>query len=305
MRQGAAITAFNIFSFARRRAQGHRDIVSDLIAGDGNHRGIANRALRPDGNIRCAAADIDQADAKILFIFGEHRVAGSQRLQHQIIDFEAAAPDAFDNILRRRNSAGDNVRLHLQAHAAHADRLADAILSIDDELLRQDMQDFLIGRNRHCFRRLDDAVNVAGGHFFILDRHHAVGVETLDVTAGNARIYVLHLAVGHQFNLLNDSANGMHRIFDIHHHAFFQAARILRAHADYIEMAFLVDLGDQGDDFRRPDIQANDQFFIVPAHIVTSPCPRLRHASQNHSDSANRRPSAALPVLQPLPDKPR
>ncbi len=39
---------------------------------------------------------------EILFVLGEHGIAGGQRLQHQVIDLQAAAAHAFDDVLRRR-----------------------------------------------------------------------------------------------------------------------------------------------------------------------------------------------------------
>jgi hypothetical protein len=44
----AAELALDLLGFARRRAQRHRDVVGDLVAGDRNHRGVADRALRED-----------------------------------------------------------------------------------------------------------------------------------------------------------------------------------------------------------------------------------------------------------------
>jgi hypothetical protein len=51
--------------------------------------------------------------------------------------------------------------LRLETHAGHADRLADAFLVVDDEFLRQDVQDLLVGRDRHRARRVDHALDVA------------------------------------------------------------------------------------------------------------------------------------------------
>src|SRR6185369_13940792 len=305
LRQGAAILALDVLGLAGRRAQRHGDVVGDLVAGDRNHRGVADGALSPHRDVGRAAADVDQADAEILLVLGEYGVARGQRLQHEVIDLEAAAAHALDDVLGRRDGAGDDMGLDLEAHAAHADRLADAVLAVDDEFLGQDVQDFLIGRNRHRLGGFDNALDVAGRHFLVLDGDHAVRVEALDVTAGDPGIHVAHLAVGHQLDFLDDTADRMHGVLDIDHDALLQAARVLRTHADHVQMAFLVDLGDQRDDFRRPDVQPDYQILIVPAHMPTFPSPRPRLASQSRSDTANPRRPAVPPDWRPFPDKPR
>ena len=237
---------------------------------------MADGALGPHGDVGGAAADVDQADTEILFVFGQHGIAGRQRLQDEVIDLQPATAHALDDVLGRGDSTGDDVRLYFQTHAAHADRLADAVLTIDDELLRQDVQDFLIGRDRHRLGGFDHPFDIAGGDFLVLDRHHAVRVEALDVAAGDAGVHILDLAVGHQLDFLDHPADGVHRLLDINDDALLQAARVLRAHADDIEMALIVDLGDQRDDFRRPDVQPDDQILVVPAHKLTFPSPRPR-----------------------------
>ena len=92
----------------------------------------------------------------------EHRVARGELLEHDVLDLEAAALHALDDVLRGAVGAGDDVHLGLEAHARHADRLADAFLAVDDEFLRQDVQDLLVGRDRHGPRRVDHALDVAG-----------------------------------------------------------------------------------------------------------------------------------------------
>ena len=197
------------------------------------------------------------------------------------------------------------MRLHLQTHAAHPDRLTNTVLAIDDEFLSQDMQDFLIRRNRHRLGGFDNALDVALSDFFFLDRHHAIRVEALDMATGDTGVNITHLAIGHQFDFLNDPANGVHRIFDVHHDTFFQATRILRPHADHIQMAFLIDFGNERDNFRRPDVQTNHQILVIPAHITISPSPRPRLASQSRSDNANPPQPAVPPAWRPFPDRPR
>ena len=68
--------------------------------GDRNHRRVLNGAAEEDSQVGRAATDIDDAGAELLFVVGQHRVTRSQLLQHDVVDFEAAALDTFDDILR-------------------------------------------------------------------------------------------------------------------------------------------------------------------------------------------------------------
>ena len=222
--EGTAVAPLDVLGGARRRTQCHGDVVGDLVTGYRHHRGMADRALRPHRQIGRSATDIDQADTEFLFVIRKDGIARRQRLQHQIIDFQPAAAHTFDDVLRGRYRAGDDMHLHFKAETAHADRFADAVLVVDGKLLRQDVQDFLIGRNRHCPRGFDDAVDVHRCHFLVLDCHHAVRIEAADVAAGDTGVDVTNLAVGHQFDLLQHPRDRRHRILDVDHHAFFQSA---------------------------------------------------------------------------------
>ena len=85
---------------------------------------------------------------------------GGERLQHQVAHFQPAAAHALHDVLRRRHRAGDDVHLHLEPHAAHAERLAHVLLAVDDEFLIEDVQDLLVGGDVHRLGGLDHAVDV-------------------------------------------------------------------------------------------------------------------------------------------------
>jgi hypothetical protein len=172
------------------------------------------------------------------------------------------------DVLRRRHRAGDDVHLDLEAHAAHADRLAHAALAVDDEFLGQDVQDLLLGRDRHRARDLDHALDVERRDLLLLDRDHAAGVEALDVAAGDAGVDLVDLAVGHQLDLLHDARDRIHRGLDVHHHAALEAVGRLGAEADHVEPPVGLHLGDHAGDLGGADVQADDQFVVLLAHFL-------------------------------------
>ena len=216
----------------RRRAQADRDVVGHLVAGDRDHRRVPNRAAGEHRDVGRAAADVDQAHAQFLFVVGEHGVARRQLLEHDVLDGEAAALHALHDVLRGALGAGDDVHLRFQAHAGHADRLADAFLAVDQEFLRQDVQDLLVGRNRDGARRVDHALDVFGRHFLVADRDDAVRVQAAHVAAGDAGVHRVNLAAGHQLRFLDGALDRLHRRLDVDDDAALQAARRMRAEAD-------------------------------------------------------------------------
>ena len=59
------------------------------------------------------------------------------------------------SVLLRVDVAGHQVHRHLQPVAQHAQRIGDAALLVDDELLRDGVQDLAVRRQRRRLRRLE------------------------------------------------------------------------------------------------------------------------------------------------------
>ena len=55
--------------------------------------------------------------------------------------------DALGQVLERGRRAVDDVRLHLEPDGAHAQRVLDALLAVDREVARQDVEDLAVRRD--------------------------------------------------------------------------------------------------------------------------------------------------------------
>ena len=69
---------------------------------------------------------------------------------------------------------GDDVHLRLEAHAGHAERLADAVLVVDDVLLRQHVDDLAVQRDGDRLGRVDHRGDVGLADLLVLHRDDAV-----------------------------------------------------------------------------------------------------------------------------------
>ena len=68
------------------------------------------------GYVRRPSTDVDEARSKLFLIISQYGVTGGQLLEHDIVDFEAAAFYALDDILRCALRAGHHVHLGFQPH---------------------------------------------------------------------------------------------------------------------------------------------------------------------------------------------
>ena len=81
-------------------------------------------------------------------VVGQHRIGRRERRRDQLIDPDAGPLHALGQVLDRRRRAMDDVRLDLEAHRAHAQRILDALLAVDDEAARQHVENLAVGRDR-------------------------------------------------------------------------------------------------------------------------------------------------------------
>ena len=144
---------------------------------------MANCAVGVNGDVGCAAADVNHAHAQFFFVFGEHRIGGNQRLQHDFVYFQATALNAFLHVLQGSYCACDDVHARIQAHATHANGLAHAWLVVNDVFLHHSVQNLVIGGDVYGFCRIFGAFNVGFGDFAIFNFDHALRIKAANVVA--------------------------------------------------------------------------------------------------------------------------
>ena len=110
---------------------------------------MRDRALLKNDQIARSRAEIGQADAEFAFIGPQHGVRASQRLKDGVVHMDASPVHRRHQILRRARRGGHNVHAHFKPRGHHAHRILHARLIVENEFLRQQMQNFAIGGQRH------------------------------------------------------------------------------------------------------------------------------------------------------------
>ena len=177
-RQRAAALALDLFRVGDGRPQSNRDVVGEMVAADVDDGGVPEAAALVDGDVGGAAADVDERDARAP---SRRRSAPIRSRRAVPLPFRRpSTPARFTQATMfcgRALAAGDDVDVHLEPRAGHADRRADAVLLVDHEVLRQHVQDLAAGRQRHRLGRVDRAAHVVARDLAVLagDGDHARG----------------------------------------------------------------------------------------------------------------------------------
>src|SRR5690606_22120616 len=107
----------------------------------------------------------------------------------------------------------------------------------------------------------------------VLDRDDPLGVEALDVAAGDPGEDRVDLAAGHQLGFLDRPPDGADRRLDVDDDALAQPLRRVAADADDVDPV-VGGLADDGADLRGPDVETDDQLALL-AHAGLPFAPRF------------------------------
>ena len=137
----------DLLGLGERQAQAGGDIVGDMVSAHCQHHGVPDMPIHVDGQVGGPAADIADGHAHLALSVGQHHVAGSQRVQHELQHFHAGRADALAQVFDRGLGGGDDVRLHFQTVAMHSDRHRNAVLPVDGEAALDDVDDLPVVRD--------------------------------------------------------------------------------------------------------------------------------------------------------------
>ncbi len=130
-----------------------------MIAADGNHGGVNDRAFLEDDQAGRSGAQVHQADAELALIGAQHSIGAGQRLEDGVVHVHACAVHRGDHVLRGARTGGNHVDADFEAHGHHAQRIMHAALLVENEFLRQQVENFAVGGQaewRGLCRRQDE-----------------------------------------------------------------------------------------------------------------------------------------------------
>ena len=219
-----------------------------------------------------AAADVDQRDAQLLLVVGQDRFAGRELLDHGLGDVDAGPVHARHDVLRRVWLPVMMCTLTSSRAPVMPDRRADAVLFVDDEILREHVQDLAARRQRHRFRRVDGSPDVLARDLAVLarDGNHAAAVESLDVRSRQRQVDRVDLDTSHELGLLDRLLDRVDCRLEVHDDAAPDSPRLGHAESHDVDAVAVEHLADHGGHLRGADVEA-DQISFFTRHSASGP----------------------------------
>src|SRR5918994_224110 len=179
-RERAPALALQLLGVRDGHTETDGDVVGEVITADADDRRVPEAAAFENGDVGRTAADVDQRDAELLLVRREHRLAGRDLLDDAHRHLRAGPVHAGDDVVDRGRARRHDVDVDLEPGARHPDWRPDAVLFVDDEVLRQHVQDLPAVRQRNSLRRIDCTPHVVARDLPALARHgnDAAAVET-------------------------------------------------------------------------------------------------------------------------------
>ena len=249
-----------IFRATQRHLEAVGEIVRDVVATDREHSSVLDDAAAIDHVFRRAAAHVEHERAEFLLLVGQKRERGGQAVEHDGLDFELQALHHAHGVLQPVENAVDDVHVHLDARAEHPDGIDDAVLSIDEKMLADGVNDMVLRREIDRLRVANDILDIVlrdlaiSGH----DRVNAAIGQPAHMATGHTEIHAANLHVGHQLSLDDGVAHVLTHGGGVRDLALAHAARTRLAEAHDVERASRAHLADHGADLRGADLQADD-----------------------------------------------
>src|SRR5690348_4556312 len=250
-RRRPAVAALDALGFWNGGAQANGKIVGEMVAANRDNADVANHAAAVREHFGGAAADIEQAAAEFALVLSEAGFGGSERLEHGVADEDARLVRGGDEILRCRDGGSDDVNVGDEALANHSDGIANAVLRIHDEFVRQDVKDFSVFGKRNVACGVDSAANVFAFDVArtLAERDAAAAVHAADIMPGDTDERFFDRDVGNAFRFFYGAADGTHGGIEIDDEPLAQTFGFGGAQRQKL-YSFAFELGDEDGSLR-------------------------------------------------------
>ena len=144
--------------------QAYGEVVGEVVAADGKHGGVGrwSPSKKTVSSVVLAPMSAMQTPSSRS---SAERTASAAAMPSKtgVFHFEAGAVGAGDDGLRDAAGAGGEVEVHFELVADHADGVVDAGLIVEDELLREQVEDFAVGRKGDGAGAVDGGADLFAG----------------------------------------------------------------------------------------------------------------------------------------------
>ena len=237
-RQRAAALALDLLRVGHRRAQADRDVVGEVIAADADDRGVPEAAALVDRDVGRAAADVDERDAQLLLVVGQHRLrwrrAARPRVSATLTPARLTQATMFcvELWLPVTMWTFTSSRAPVMPTGAPMPSCSSTTKSCGStwRISRPVGSDTALAASMARAHVLARDLAVLAG-----DGDHAAAVEALDVRARQRQVHRVDLDAGHQLGLFDRLLDRVDRRLEVDDDAAPDAARLGDAEADDVE----------------------------------------------------------------------
>ena len=224
---GVAVKFFYFLGFVYWSAQAYRQVAGEVIASERHDCGVGYGAVLEDDHLRGSGAEVSKAYAKLAFVGAEHGIGAGQGFEYRVIHVNAGAVYRSDYVLRGAGRRGDHVDSHFEAGRHHSQGIVDSGLAVENELLRQQVQDFAIGGQGNRASLVNCHADFVAGDFAGArsEADTAVTVHAAHVGSRGPDERVLDCGSGGVLGLDDCFLNGRGCLLHVNDEAFARAAR--------------------------------------------------------------------------------
>ena len=165
--QCGAVFDLELFGETQGNFQSVSQIVRDVVAADRQQAGVLDDAIRADDVFGRAAADVNDQSAQFLLLVAQQRQRRGQSVENDVFDLQLQTFNRSNRVLQPVEIAVDHMHVHIHFRTEHADRILNAALAIDEEVLANDVDHVVLGRQVDGLGVFDRVLHVLIGDFAV------------------------------------------------------------------------------------------------------------------------------------------
>src|SRR5579884_2506652 len=273
--------ALDLLGLRDRSPQPHCDIVSKVLAADRNRGRVSHAAVMVNDHARRSGPKVHEGNSQLAIVRSEAGLRASQRLKNRSTfgDLDPCTVDGRNDVLPRQGRSRHQVDVRLEPSPHHSYRIPNAVLRIQQKLLRKNVQQFPVSRQRDTLGRTDHLADVFAPDAVaaISNRYAAARIDAANVRPAHADIGHVNWNPRSRFRSFNRLLNRKHRSIQIDDKTFAPSLGFGYPQAGYFQFSRLLGI-------------ANHRTGLAAAEIESNQCQLfMRQGPLNSSSSCRRR----------------